>query len=218
MAPAAPHDANGLLTAAIGDDNPVLFCELKLGDVHSNGPVSAITYARPTSKADVQRHGSDARVVAIMCGGITAWHGIGGPAGRRDRRGMAHVPRAQHPEHSSWCNPKRRKGPHTTGDQHWGGQGHGRQWYSLCPPDFAVLLPGNMPGSNPKLSRGRGGDADRDHVATIAIARRDLSTSNRGLCIRRRSGKRAVRRRTSSVGTQHSVQCLALRYQPSDLR
>lgn len=66
MAPSTPYDAKGLLTAAIRDDNPVVFLEHKLLYVQSKGPVPAGPYAIPVGKADIKRAGSDVTVVATM--------------------------------------------------------------------------------------------------------------------------------------------------------
>lgn len=63
-APATPADAKGLLTAAIRDDDPVIFCENKLlYDV--KGPVPEHEHLVPLGKADVKREGKDVTVVAI---------------------------------------------------------------------------------------------------------------------------------------------------------
>ncbi len=66
MAPSTPYDAKGLLTAAIRDDNPVVFLEHKLLYVQSMGPVPVAPYAIPIGKADIKRAGSDVTVVATM--------------------------------------------------------------------------------------------------------------------------------------------------------
>lgn len=63
--PATPHDARGLLKAAIRDDNPVLFLEHKRlyslkGEV-SDDPV-------PLGKAAVRREGEDVTIVTVMKG------------------------------------------------------------------------------------------------------------------------------------------------------
>jgi 2-oxoisovalerate dehydrogenase E1 component len=64
MAPSTPYDAKGLLTAAIRDDNPVIFLEHKLLYLDAEGPVPEENYAIPVGKADVKRQGSDVTVVA----------------------------------------------------------------------------------------------------------------------------------------------------------
>ncbi len=66
MAPSTPYDAKGLLTAAIRDDNPVIFLEHKLLYVQSKGPVPAEPYAIPIGKADVKRAGGHVTVIATM--------------------------------------------------------------------------------------------------------------------------------------------------------
>jgi 2-oxoisovalerate dehydrogenase E1 component len=66
MAPSTPYDAKGLLTAAIRDDNPVVFLEHKLLYVQSNGPVPEQPYAIPVGKADIKRPGKDVTVIATM--------------------------------------------------------------------------------------------------------------------------------------------------------
>ena len=54
-------------TAAIRDDNPVIFLETKLLYVEGgNGPVPEENYAIPIGKADVKREGTDVTVVATM--------------------------------------------------------------------------------------------------------------------------------------------------------
>jgi 2-oxoisovalerate dehydrogenase E1 component len=65
IAPSTPYDAKGLLTAAIRDDNPVIFLEHKaLYPV--KGEVPEEPYAIPIGKADVKRAGSDVTVVATL--------------------------------------------------------------------------------------------------------------------------------------------------------
>jgi 2-oxoisovalerate dehydrogenase E1 component len=66
MAPSTPYDAKGLLTAAIRDDNPVVFLEHKLLYVQSRGAVPAESYALPIGKADIKRQGKDVTVIATM--------------------------------------------------------------------------------------------------------------------------------------------------------
>lgn len=66
LAPSTPYDAKGLLTAAIRDDNPVVFLEHKLLYVRSKGPVPEQPYAIPIGKADVKRTGKDVTIVATM--------------------------------------------------------------------------------------------------------------------------------------------------------
>lgn len=66
IGPSTPYDAKGLLTAAIRDDNPVVFLEHKLLYVQSKGPVPAESYALPIGKADIKRPGRDVTVIATM--------------------------------------------------------------------------------------------------------------------------------------------------------
>jgi pyruvate dehydrogenase E1 component beta subunit len=63
VAPATPHDAKGLLKAAIRDDNPVIFIE---GEIlyGRKGQVPEEEYTIPLGKGDVKREGKDVTVVA----------------------------------------------------------------------------------------------------------------------------------------------------------
>jgi len=60
--PSTPADAKGLLTAAIRDDNPVLFLEQKLL-YKTAGPVPEGEYIVPLSKAAVHREGTDITII-----------------------------------------------------------------------------------------------------------------------------------------------------------
>jgi pyruvate/2-oxoglutarate/acetoin dehydrogenase E1 component len=60
--PATPADAKGLLTAAIRDDDPVMFIEHKLL-YRTKGPVPVGEHVVPLGKADVKRGGSDLTIV-----------------------------------------------------------------------------------------------------------------------------------------------------------
>jgi pyruvate/2-oxoglutarate/acetoin dehydrogenase E1 component len=60
--PATPADAKGLLTAAIRDDDPVMFIEHKLL-YRTKGPVPDGEYVVPLGRADVKREGSDLTIV-----------------------------------------------------------------------------------------------------------------------------------------------------------
>jgi pyruvate dehydrogenase E1 component beta subunit len=62
--PATPYDAKGLLTAAIEDDNPVVFIEHKLLYT-TKGEVPEEPYSIPLGKASVKRKGKDITIVAI---------------------------------------------------------------------------------------------------------------------------------------------------------
>ena len=64
IAPSTPYDAKGLLTAAIRDNNPVIFLEQKLLYLGQPAPVPEAPYAIPIGKADIKRVGSDVTVVA----------------------------------------------------------------------------------------------------------------------------------------------------------
>lgn len=61
--PATPYDAKGLLTAAIRDDNPVIFLEHKLLYSGTWGPVPADDYVVPLGLADIKRPGRDVTIV-----------------------------------------------------------------------------------------------------------------------------------------------------------
>ena len=56
IAPSTPYDAKGLLTAAIRDDNPVIFLEHK-ALYPIKGEVPEEPYAIPIGKADIKRAG-----------------------------------------------------------------------------------------------------------------------------------------------------------------
>lgn len=66
VAPSTPYDAKGLLTAAIRDDNPVVFLEHKMLYLAQPGPVPEEPYAIPLGKADIKRTGSDVTIVATQ--------------------------------------------------------------------------------------------------------------------------------------------------------
>jgi pyruvate/2-oxoglutarate/acetoin dehydrogenase E1 component len=63
VAPSSPHDAKGLLIAAIRDNNPVLFMEHKLL-YRMKGPVPEESYCIPLQSAEVKRQGTDLTIVA----------------------------------------------------------------------------------------------------------------------------------------------------------
>ena len=63
VAPSTPHDAKGLLVAAIRDNNPVLFMEHKLL-YRLKGPVPEESYSIPLKSAEVKREGRDLTIVA----------------------------------------------------------------------------------------------------------------------------------------------------------
>ncbi|HWQ77105.1 MAG TPA: alpha-ketoacid dehydrogenase subunit beta [Syntrophomonas sp.] len=60
--PSTPADAKGLLTAAIRDDNPVMFLEHKML-YGMKGDVPEGEYVIPIGKADIKRAGSDVTIV-----------------------------------------------------------------------------------------------------------------------------------------------------------
>jgi 2-oxoisovalerate dehydrogenase E1 component len=66
IAPSTPYDAKGLLTAAIRDNNPVIFLEHKMLYHGPPGPVPTQPYAIPIGKADVKREGTDVTLVATL--------------------------------------------------------------------------------------------------------------------------------------------------------
>jgi pyruvate/2-oxoglutarate/acetoin dehydrogenase E1 component len=61
--PSTPYDAKGLLSAAIRDDNPVIFFEHKML-YGMNGPVPQENYVIPLGQAKVAREGEDVTIVA----------------------------------------------------------------------------------------------------------------------------------------------------------
>src|SRR6266404_1044155 len=64
VAPSTPHDAKGCLSAAIRDDNPVLYVEHRL--LHcQNGPVPEGSYVVAPGKARVTAAGEDITLVGI---------------------------------------------------------------------------------------------------------------------------------------------------------
>jgi pyruvate dehydrogenase E1 component beta subunit len=73
VTPSTPYDAKGLMTAAIRDDNPVLYFFHKgvmgLGWMTPNpratGPVPEESYVVPIGKADVKRAGKDVTIVTL---------------------------------------------------------------------------------------------------------------------------------------------------------
>ena len=76
--PSTPHDAKGLLLAAIDDPNPVLIFEHKLL-YKTKGPVPEEPYRVPIGKAAVRRAGRDLTIVGSSIMAIRA--------ARRGRRG-----------------------------------------------------------------------------------------------------------------------------------
>jgi pyruvate dehydrogenase E1 component beta subunit len=64
VVPSTPYDAKGLLTAAIRDDDPVIFFEHKLL-YHTQGGVPEESYVLPLGKADVKREGNDVTIITL---------------------------------------------------------------------------------------------------------------------------------------------------------
>ncbi len=62
--PSTPHDAKGLLLAAIDDRNPVIFLEHRLS-YELKGEVPAGRYTVPLGKAAIRRSGKDVTIAAI---------------------------------------------------------------------------------------------------------------------------------------------------------
>jgi len=62
--PSTPHDAKGLLKAAIREDNPVVFIESGVL-YRTKGPVPDGEYFVPLGKCDVKKTGNDITIVAI---------------------------------------------------------------------------------------------------------------------------------------------------------
>jgi pyruvate/2-oxoglutarate/acetoin dehydrogenase E1 component len=60
--PATPHDAKGMLKAAIRDDNPVMFIEHKML-YGTKGEVPDEDYVIPLGEADVKREGGDLTII-----------------------------------------------------------------------------------------------------------------------------------------------------------
>jgi pyruvate/2-oxoglutarate/acetoin dehydrogenase E1 component len=62
--PSTPHDAKGLLNAAIRDGNPVVFIESGML-YRTKGPVPEEDYVIPLGQCDVKRKGNDLTIVAV---------------------------------------------------------------------------------------------------------------------------------------------------------
>ncbi len=62
--PSTPHDAKGLLKAAIREDNPVVFIESGML-YRTKGPVPDGEYLVPLGQCDVKKTGSDITIVAV---------------------------------------------------------------------------------------------------------------------------------------------------------
>jgi len=64
VVPSTPYNAKGLMSAAIRDDDPVVYFEHKVL-LDSSGPVPEDNYVVPLGQAEIVRRGKDATVVAI---------------------------------------------------------------------------------------------------------------------------------------------------------
>ena len=64
VVPSTPYDAKGLLTQAIRDNDPVIFCEHK-ALYQTEGDVPEESYALPFGEANYVREGGDVTVVAL---------------------------------------------------------------------------------------------------------------------------------------------------------
>jgi pyruvate/2-oxoglutarate/acetoin dehydrogenase E1 component len=62
--PSTPHDAKGLLKAAIREDNPVVFIESGVL-YRTKGPVPEGEYVIPLGQCDVKKKGNDITIVAV---------------------------------------------------------------------------------------------------------------------------------------------------------
>ena len=63
IAPATPHDAKGLLKAAIREDNPVIFIEAQLL-YGTKGEIQEGDYTLPIGKAEIKRAGKDVTIAS----------------------------------------------------------------------------------------------------------------------------------------------------------
>jgi len=84
VCPATPADAKGLLTAALRDEDPVVFLEHK-GLLQDTGPVPEGEYVIPLGTAHTKRDGTDATVVTYARGVHTAL----AAAARLEREGLS---------------------------------------------------------------------------------------------------------------------------------
>jgi 2-oxoisovalerate dehydrogenase E1 component beta subunit len=73
VAPSTPHDAKGLMKAAVRDNNPVLFFEYKYLYRRIKGEVPDGEYTVEIGKADVKREGTD---IALFTYGSTVHHSL----------------------------------------------------------------------------------------------------------------------------------------------
>jgi len=61
--PATPHDAKGLLTASLRDNNPILFIEHKVL-YNEAGPVPEEEYVIPLGQAEIKKEGTDVTLIS----------------------------------------------------------------------------------------------------------------------------------------------------------
>lgn len=73
VAPSTPHDAKGLMKAAVRDNNPVLYFEYKYLYRRVRGEVQDGDYVIEIGKADVKREGSD---IVVFTYGSTVHHAL----------------------------------------------------------------------------------------------------------------------------------------------
>ena len=64
VVPSTPYNSKGLMSAAVRDDDPVIYFVHKVL-LDTSGPVPEDNYVIPLGKAEIARQGSDATVVAI---------------------------------------------------------------------------------------------------------------------------------------------------------
>ena len=101
--PSTPHDAKGLLLAAIDDPNPVLIFEHKLL-YKTKGPVPEEPYRVPIGKAAVRRAGRDLTIVGSSIMAIRAVAAAARLAARGHRR-RGHRPEVAPPDRSRRPSP-----------------------------------------------------------------------------------------------------------------
>ena len=94
MQPATPHDAKGMLLAAIDDPDPVMIFEHKLL-YKMKGPVPEGHYTVPIGKAEIRREGTDLTIVAtsiMVHKALEAAETLAGGRHRHRGRRSAHHP------------------------------------------------------------------------------------------------------------------------------
>ena len=100
LQPATPHDAKGMLLAAIADPDPVMIFEHKLL-YKMKGPVPEGHYTVPIGKAEIRREGTRPHHRRDLD------HGAQGAGSRRGARGRGHRHRGRRPAGRSarWTRP-----------------------------------------------------------------------------------------------------------------